>query len=85
VILNYTHHKRRESSNNMVSRMCSSCGNEISEARRKAKPSATLCVPCQQVEESAPKPEPTYGYVKWNENGKLIEVETGRFVSRRLD
>ncbi len=32
---------------------CSSCGNEIPEARRVAMPGVRLCVPCQEGEDKA--------------------------------
>lgn len=34
-----------------MSRNCSECGEAISEARLKARPSVTICVPCQEHEE----------------------------------
>lgn len=30
---------------------CASCGNDIAEARLEARPMATLCVSCQQLQE----------------------------------
>lgn len=47
-----------------MSRLCSSCEQEISAKRIKAKPSANLCVSCQEeVERNTPKPEEPVAYI----------------------
>ena len=35
---------------------CEDCGEPIPEARRRALPGATRCVPCQEAEDAADRP-----------------------------
>jgi uncharacterized paraquat-inducible protein A len=44
-----------ERSKQMTTRNCNECGEAISEARLKARPSAQLCIKCQEQQEQDAK------------------------------